>query len=219
MANYTFLDAYSSIQTAESSIVSGVVQRPIVAIGSIPSVVAVISSSIFAVQSGQVISSIIGAYAEDSGHIDGNIGIFNLAVRNDAVSSFSGTNTDYTPFGVDSAGRGLIKPFAAEEAVLRGHGSVNGVASIQLLAAGGTGLKTYLTDVTVANTGAAATLVTFTDGDASVIGRTIAPAGGGSNIIGLDVPLVTMKTNTPINMVAATATSVLYGYATGFKAP
>lgn len=218
MANYTFLDAYSSVQTAAANTVAGALQ-PIVQISTMPSIIAQVQSSIITVQAGTVITSIIGAYAEDSAHGDGNIGLFTLGVRNDTVSSFVGSNTDYTPIGLDSAGRTLSKPFAAEEAVLRGHGSVNGAASIQLLAAGGTGLKTYLTDVTVANTGSAATLVSFTDGDASIIGRTIAPAGGGSNIIGLDVPLVTMKTNTPINMLAATATSVLYGYATGFKAP
>lgn len=171
------------------------------------------------IRSGSVAGGLLGTYAEDVASSSGDTGFLTFGVRNDTVASLVNANSDYGAFSQDSAGRQLTKPFAAEEAVLRGNGSVNGAASIQLLAAGGTGLKTYLTDVTIANTGATTTLVNFTDGDASIIGRTMAPSGGGSNLIGLTVPIVTMKTNTPINMVAVTATSVLYGSAQGFKAP
>lgn len=200
MSNYQFLDAYGSVQTAASNVVSGA-NQPIVQISSVIGGL-----------------SIVGTYAEDAGHTSGNPGLFTLGVRNDTVSSITSADLDYSPVTVDSSGRTLNKPFAPEAAVLRGTGSVNGVASIQLLAAGGAGLKTYLTDVSIANTGSVATLVTFTDGDASVIGRTIAPALGGSNLVGLAVPMVTGRANSPINMVAATATSVLYGAAYGFKA-
>ena len=100
---------------------------------------------------------------------------------------------------------------------VRGTGSVNGVASVALIAAAGAGLKNYITDVFVANTGSVATLVTFTDGDASVLGKTIAPALGGSNLPGLKTPMVT-SANQPFNMVSATAASVLHGTALGYKA-
>lgn len=165
-----------------------------------------------------IVGSIAGTYLEDAAHVSGSAGLFSLGVRNDTVASFVSANLDYAPRALDSAGRTLTKPFVAEEAVLRGHGSVNGVASVQLLAAAGTGLKTYMTEFMVANTGSVATLVSFTDGDASIIGRTIAPATGGSNKT-LSIPIVTNRTNSPINMASGTASSVLYGYAIGYKAP
>lgn len=43
--------------------------------------------------------------AEDAAHASGDTGVFALGVRNDgAATSFSGTNGDYTPIGVDAAG-------------------------------------------------------------------------------------------------------------------
>lgn len=103
--------------------------------------------------------------------------------------------------------------------LVSGHGSVNGAASVQVLSAPGTGLYNYITDFTISNTGAATTLVTFTDGDGSVLGKTIAPAGGGSNATALSSPMRTMQTNKVVNIVAATATSVLHAWIGGYKAP
>jgi hypothetical protein len=110
---------------------------------------------------------------------------------------------------------GTVKIFPAS--VISGHGSVNGAASVALLAAPGSGLRNYVMEFTLANTGANTTLVTFTDGDASIIGRAIAPAGGGSNAV-FATPMVPSQ-NKVVNMVAATATSVLYGWIGGYNAP
>lgn len=162
--------------------------------------------------------SIVGTYAEDSGHIDGDKGFFVLGVRNDNVSSFASANLDYTPHGLDAAGRVLVKPFAPEESRISGYSSVNGTSVTTAISAPGTGLRNYITDVEVANTGSVATLVTFQDGAASVIGFTIAPATGGSNIVGMAMPMRT-GTNTTFDFKAATAASTLYVTARGFKAP
>ncbi len=43
-------------------------------------------------------------YLEDAAHTTGDRGAFVLAVRNDANAALSGTNLDYTPISVDSAG-------------------------------------------------------------------------------------------------------------------
>lgn len=192
------------------------------------SVISFSSGSIAAVQSGVWavsvvggplnIGSILGTYAEDSGHTDGNAGVFTLGVRNDKTSSFVSANLDYTPHALDSAGRMITKPFAADHSSVFGTGSVNGAASVIVLAAPPTGLRNYVTDIWVANTGTAATLVRFTAGGASVLGYTIAPAGGGSNVIGLQSPIAT-PAGSPFNIAADTATSVLYGTAYGYVAP
>lgn len=104
-----------------------------------------------------------------------------------------------------------------EASIVRGVGSVNGVASVALIAAAGAGIRNYITDVTVINTGATTSRVDFTDGDGSVLGRTIAPTGGGSNIIGLRVPMRTSP-NQPFNLSAATASSTISAFAYGYKA-
>lgn len=161
--------------------------------------------------------SIVGTYAEDAGHTDGDRGLLQLGVRNDNVASFTSANLDYTPQGLDSAGRVIVKA-APEEARISGYGSVSGTSVTTAIAAAGTGLRNYITNVEVANTGSVATLVTFQDGAASVIGFTIAPANGGSNI---PTPLMPMRTgaNATFDFKAATASSTLYVTARGYKAP
>ena len=43
--------------------------------------------------------------AEDTAHGSGDVGVMSLAVRNDAYAARSGSDGDYTPLAVDSAGR------------------------------------------------------------------------------------------------------------------
>lgn len=262
--SYNFLDAYGSVLTADSSLVSGSIQRPIVNIGSIignlsvtnapasvsgvglfnvnhtgngsiitfqtvsnnTSVIARLTNSSVATLQGTnpwiiafPTASIAGTYAEDTGHVAGERGLFTLGVRNDAVSSFTSANLDYNPIGVDSAGRTLTKPFAPEEARVYGVASTVNTGPSSLLAASGAGLRNYITDLWVANTGSVATLISFRDVDASVIGRTIAPAGGGSNIIHMGTPMRTHARNSQVEYTSATATSVLHVTAFGYIAP
>lgn len=164
-------------------------------------------------------ASIAGTYAEDSAHTAGDRGIFTLGVRNDAVASFTSANLDYGPVGTDSAGRTLTKPFAPEESRVYGVASTVNTNPSSLLAAAGAGLRNYITDLWIANTGSVATLVSFRDVDASIIGKTIAPAGGGSNIIHLGTPMRTHALNSQVEFTAATAASILHVTAFGFKAP
>ena len=143
------------------------------------------------------------------------VGIFNV---NHAVASFLGVDLTKRPLSGDSAGRIVAKPFAPEESRVEGHHSVNGVSVTALLPAAGTGLRNYVTDIMIANPGASDTIVKFTSGGgASVIGFTIAPTLGGSNVH-FATPLRT-KANETFDMTAGTATSTLYGTVTGFKAP
>lgn len=228
--NYQFLDAYGSVLTASSSVVAGA-HQPLVQIASVLSPFPIIQTGVVitsisgAITVGSLlgvvnanVGSIIGTYAEDSVSASGDNGLFTLSIRNDSISSFVSANGDYAPNAVDSSGRRLTKPFAPTQSEVRGLGSVVGVASVFLVAAAGAGLKNYITDVTVINTGATASRVDFTDGDGSILGRTIAPAGGGSNIIGMQIPMVT-SVNQPFNLSAATASSVISAYAYGYKAP
>lgn len=163
-------------------------------------------------------ASIVGGYPEDSASASGDVGLFTLAIRNDAVTSFASANLDYTPHAVDSAGRIITKPFAANEALVQGVSSTVNIAKSSLLGLSGTGFRNYITDILVANTGSVATLVSFSDSNGSVIGKTIAPATSGSNIH-LSSPMRTGSLNSQVEFTAQTAVSVLSVSAYGFIAP
>jgi hypothetical protein len=163
------------------------------------------------------IGSIVGTYGEDVPSTAADKGLFTLGIRNDTVASLVGTDLDYTGWATDSAGRHLIKPFAADEVRLDTVSSVVST-SVTALFSSVTGLRNYVTDIFVANTGSVATLVTFKDGSTSVLGFTIAPAGGGSNLVGMNFPMRTAPAQ-DFTYTAATSSSVLYVTAKGYKAP
>lgn len=139
--------------------------------------------------------------------------------RNDAVASFLGADLTYRPVAGDSAGRLLTKAFAPEESRIEGYASVVSTSVTTLVAAAGAGLRNYITDIILANTGATTTLVTFrSGGGTSVLGYSIAPTAGGSNIIGLTTPFRTLANET-FDFQATTSSSILFATVKGFKAP
>ena len=162
-------------------------------------------------------NSIAGTYPEDTAHVDGHRGIFTLGVRNDAVASFASANLDYTPRATDSQGRTLVK-VAPEEARIQSVIAAT-AGNTSFLAAAGAGLRTYITDAFVTNTSSNATLVTFQDQDNSVMGRTIAPATGGSNMVSLATPMRTGGFNQTVSIVMTPITSTLGVTALGYRAP
>ena len=174
--------------------------------------IGVSSGSVLSQQLGTRISSVVNSIP--SSLLTGTYGH-----RNDAVASFLGGNLTWNPIATDSAGRVLSRPYAPEQARIEGYASTVNLNANSVIAAAATGLRNYITDVWVANTGAAATLVTFLSGGGlSVLGHTIAPAGGGSNLPGLVTPMRTDAAST-FDFRAATGTSVLYITAKGFTAP
>lgn len=164
-----------------------------------------------------VIGSIVGTYGEDIPSTAADKGLFTLGIRNDTVASLVGTDLDYTGWSTDSAGRHLVKPFAAEESRLSTISSTVST-SVAALFPSVIGLRNYVTDVMVVNTGSVSTLVTFKDGSTSILGFTIAPAGGGSNINGMAFPMRTAPAQ-DFTYTATTPSSVLYISAYGYKAP
>lgn len=63
--------------------------------------------------------------AEDAGHTTGDTGVFILGVRNDANAALSGTDLDYTPISVDSAGNPQVDIIAALPAGTNNIGDVD----------------------------------------------------------------------------------------------
>lgn len=162
------------------------------------------------IKSGSVLSAQFGTWAPSA---------IGYVIRNDAVASFLGANLTYRTQAGDSAGRILTKPFAPEEARIEGYNSVVSTSVTTLVAAAGAGLKNYITDVVLINTGATTTLVTFrSGGGTSVLGYGIAPAGGGSNMLGFAMPMRTLANQT-FDFQTTSSSSIIYAKVSGFKAP
>jgi len=119
--------------------------------------------------------------AEDAAHASGDVGVMALAVRNDNLSAFSGTDGDYTPLATNSAGVLYVKApsdtaiqtmetvdyvyYTSENAskvVLRGAISTSASGNTTILAAQGASANTLVMGVYLMSAGTVN--VTFTDG-------------------------------------------------------
>lgn len=156
--------------------------------------------------------------AEDGGHTSGDTGVMALGVANTALAAISGTTLDYTPIATELNGR-VLTIHAPVAAMVRGNASATDTTSTSVVAASGdAGLKTYITNVQISNTGATTVLVTLQDGSGgTAVGYLIAPAGGGG-IVHYQTPLVTTA-NTALYFAAGGSTTTLYVSAQGYKAP
>lgn len=164
-----------------------------------------------------IIGSIVGTYGEDVPSTAADKGLFTLGIRNDTVASLVGTDLDYTGWSTDSAGRHLTKPFAAEEARLSYTGSVVS-GSVTAIFNSVIGLRNYITDFFISNTGATNTLVTFKDGSTSILGYAPAPAGGGAMAPGLNMPMRTAPSQ-DLTFSVSPSSSVVYMTVQGYKGP
>lgn len=159
--------------------------------GTSPWVVNYQNSSILAVPVGSVITvfqapSIVGTYAEDAPSASGDKGFLVMGARNDTLASVTSNDGDYSSHVVGPAGE-LIAENAPLTKWISGTASALGGlpatgSLIPIIAAQGASVFTYITSLQIANPSATNVWVTFLGATNSVIGYTMAPANGGSNI-------------------------------------
>lgn len=198
--------------------------------GTSPWVVNFQNSSIIALQAGSVVSlsigsvitvlqapSIVGTYAEDAPSASGDKGFLVMGARNDTLSSVTSNDGDYSSHVVGPAGE-LIAENAPLTKWISGTASALGGTPttgslIPVIAAQGASIFTYITGVQIANASATNAWVTLLGGTNSVIGYTVAPANGGSNIYYQNA----LKTNANAAFSASvSAVSSIYVSAQGF---
>lgn len=129
--------------------------------------------------------SIVGTYLEDAAHTSADRGLFVLGVRNDTMASVTSADVEYGPITIGVAGEIVAANGATLTKWVQGTADFrqgNTGASIIVVANGVASIFQYITGVQVANMGSASVLVTLAAGG-STLGYTIAPAGGGSNIL------------------------------------
>ena len=174
-------------------------------------VIGTIPGSVLSQQLGARTTSIVGSIPSST--LVGSYGH-----RNDATAAFLGGNLTWNPVATDSAGRIIIKPFTSDDGTLIEYQGSVVSTSVTLIRASAIGLRNYVTDFFMANTGATTTLVTFQDGSTSILGRTIAPTASGSNAPHLAVPMKSARSQ-DLAFAAGSNTSVLYVTVRGYQAP
>lgn len=141
-----------------------------------------VSGSVVGFQGGTQITSIAGGYAMGAASIVSGLGVLTFGVRNDTLASvLAVSDGQYTPQTIGPAGEGIVAN-APLTKWIQGQSSVFGTTSQVALAKTGNSIFTYVTAVQIANLSANNVLITFAGGTASVLGFTVAPANGGSNI-------------------------------------
>lgn len=160
--------------------------------GTSPWVVNFQNSSVLAVPVGSVITvfqapSIVGTYAEDAPSASGDKGFLVMGARNDTLASVTSNDGDYSSHVVGPAGE-LIAENAPLTKWISGTASALGSlpatgSLIPIIAAQGASIFTYITSLQIANPSATNVWVTLLGATNSVLGYTMAPANGGSNIL------------------------------------
>lgn len=172
------------------SVLLGSSNASVISLLQTSSIIAINAGSVIAIPSGSVITvlqapSIVGTFAEDSAHTSGDKGIFSLNVRNDTLASVTSNDGDYGAMSLGPVGEAIFANSPITKWVSGTASMLGGVplqTSVTVIAAQGASIFTYITGVQVANLGSASVLVSFGGATSSIIGYTIAPAGGGSNI-------------------------------------
>lgn len=126
-------------------------------------------------------ASIVGTYAEDAPAASGDKGFLVMGARNDTLASVTSNDGDYSSHVVGPSGE-LITANAPLTKWIQAQSSVMYGTSVQVVAAQGASVFTYITGVYIANDSATFSRVKVTGGLGSVLGWTVAPANGGSNM-------------------------------------
>jgi hypothetical protein len=128
----------------------------------------------------------------------------------------AGTTGDAVSDARDLTGKTITSPYANRENYARGSASSTGTTATTLLAAAGSGIKNYVTDIECGrtDTGTSAIYVTFSD-SASTIFVLPDSGGGGGNDKSFNVPLATAA-NTAFTFTSSAATSTVYCSAQGY---
>lgn len=126
------------------------------------------------------------------------------------------TNGKITAYIADKVGKQIVLLNANPENFTSGTASATGTASTSVVSVPASGLKVYITDITVVNTGITTTNVSIQNGNGgSTIATLIAPTGGGQSL-NFRTPLATMSTATAVYFAAGNSTSTLYVTISGY---
>lgn len=182
----------SGAVNVSGSVLLGSSNASIIALLQSSSIIAINAGSVIAVPSGSVITilqspSIVGTYAEDAASASGDKGFLVMGARNDTLASVTSNDGDYSSHIVGPAGE-LIAANAPFTKWVQGTQSflggtpLNG-GSVAVVVAQGASIFTYITSGQIMNPSANNVFIRVFGATDSIIGFTVAPANGGSNLV------------------------------------
>lgn len=115
----------------------------------------------------------------------------------------------------DLTGKLIVRPHAIPELTVSGVASTTGTGDTSVIAAAGAGVRLYITSISICNAHASTNAIIEIKDGTTVIWRTAAPAGGGSNLV-FDPPL-RLTANTALQMASLTGVTTIYFSANGYK--
>lgn len=152
----------------------------------------------------------VGGLAANNATASGNpIQASALAISAEATPATAGQNAS---LAVGLEHKLINLPYANKENMVRGTATIGNTTATTIIAAQGSGNKTYITGLQLGNTGNTTITVTVNDSATSVF---IVPNGGGSNIA-FHTPLVTAG-NTAFTATASGNTTSLIVSAQGYS--
>lgn len=173
----------------------------------------------------------IGGTATLSGGVNGSLSVggptaagssiaanpVTIGGRAQSAEATAVTSGQVVNFATDLVGKQIVMPFANKENFVTGSSAgITTAANTSLIAAQGSGIKTYLTGFSCANTGATTSLIQFTSGSGgTVLWTTINPAGAGTN--GKIEPPVATAANTALFFTTGSASTSQYCSISGFS--
>lgn len=127
------------------------------------------------------------------------------------------SNTGLTGFITDLVGKQIVLPYANPENFVSGRATATDTTSTSLFAAPASGLRNYITQITVWNSSAVNTYIKIQDGSGGTELYDIpAPAGGGA-VLTLPTPLRQPTTATAIFFAANASANAVLISASGYK--
>lgn len=115
------------------------------------------------------------------------------------------------------SGKQIVAPYANKENYVSGAASATGTGATTIIAAGGSGVKLYITSVQCyrSDAGTTAAYVTLDDGASTIVVLPNGGGGGGATLT-LPIPLV-VAANTAFTFTASTSLTTVYCSGQGFK--
>lgn len=112
--------------------------------------------------------------AEDAAHASGDTGIATWGVRQPATPAVpTSAAGDYSYILVDSEGKQIPSGQGAPETAFQSYTALTATTNVALRAAGGAGIRNYVKDLVLDNTGASAARVIVQDGTTTIFSATI----------------------------------------------
>lgn len=141
-----------------------------------------------------------------------NLGVQAISAENTAV-----TATRLVQLVADLTGKQIVLPYANPENFVSGRATATDTTSTSLIAAPASGLRNYITQITVWNASAVSTYIKIQDGSGGTELYDIpAPAGGGATLT-LPTPLRQPTTATAIFFAANASANAVFISASGYK--